>query len=120
MAYVCVFTDINNQISFDVLELVPGPEDPNKYLEFAKFVINPYEKTEILRTLSPLCLSDIYMIFTLMDGELWTPAPVPPLRQYTDSMCENLNDIREYINNLIIDHLNIETIEEEPEISDPD
>jgi len=117
MAYVGVFTDLNNQISFDVLELVPGSEDPNKYLEFAKFVTNPYEKTEILRSLSPLCLSDIYMIFTLMEGELWTP--LSPLSQDA-SMCENLNDIRDYVNNLIIDHLNIETIEEEPEISDPD
>jgi len=104
MAYVCVFTDIYNQISFDVQQ-VPC-EVPDKYLEFAKFVINPYEKTEILRALSPLCLSDYYMIFTLMDGEMWTP-----LRQ------DPMNDIQEYITNLII---NIDTIEEEPEISDPD
>ena len=110
MAYVCVFTDINNQISFDVQQ-VPC-ELTDKYLEFAKFVINPYEKTEILRALSPLCLSDYYMIFTLMDGEMWTP-----LRRQDASMCENINDIQEYITNLII---NIDTIEEEPEISDPD
>jgi hypothetical protein len=104
MAYVGVFTDSNNQISFDVQQ-VPC-EVPDKYLEFAKFVINPYEKTEILRALSPLCLSDYYMIFTLMDGEMWTPTRQDPM-----------NDIQEYITNLII---NIDTIEEEPEISDPD
>ena len=109
MAYVCVFTDINNQISFEVQQ-VPC-ELTDKYLEFAKFVINPYEKTEILRALSPLCLSDYYMIFTLMDGEMWTPLP-PPLRSQ-----DSINDIQEYITNLII---NIDTIEEEPEISDPD
>lgn len=105
MAYVGVFTDLNNQISFDVLQQVPC-EALDKYLEFAKFVTNPYEKTEILRALSPLCLSDYYMIFTLMDGELWTPFRQDPM-----------NDIQEYITNLII---NIDTIEEEPEISDPD
>lgn len=107
MAYVGVFTDTNNQVSFEVQQ-VPC-ELPDKYLEFAKFVINPYEKTEILRALSPLCLSDYYMIFTLMDGEMWTP--LPPLSQ------DSINDIQEYITNLII---NIDTIEEEPEISDPD
>ena len=104
MAYVCVFTDINNQISFEVQQ-VPC-ELTDKYLEFAKFVINPYEKTEILRALSPLCLSDYYMIFTLMDGELWTPLTQDP--------------IQEYITNLIIENLNIDTIDEEPEISEPD
>ena len=105
MAYVGVFTDTNNQISFDVMQ-VPSQDNPDKYLEFAKFVTNPYEKTEILRALSPLCLSDYYMIFTLMDGELWTPLTQDP--------------IQEYITNLIIENLNIDTIDEEPEISEPD
>jgi hypothetical protein len=57
--------------------------------------------------MSPLCLSDYYMIFSLMEGELWTPL--------TKDVSENLVVIQEYINNIIID-----TIEEEPEISDPD
>ena len=107
MAYLCVFTDPNNAISFDVAESVPT-DIPERYIEFAKYVTNPFEKAAILQSLSPLSLSDYYMIFSLMDGQLWTP-----LSQETVS--ENLIVIQEYINNLVID-----TIEEEPEISDPD
>jgi len=112
MAYLCVFTDPDNAISFDVAESVPG-DNPDKYLEFAKYVTNPFEKAAILQSLSPLSLSDYYMIFSLMDGQLWTP-----LTQETVS--ENLVIIQDYINNMIIDNLTIDTIEEEPEISDPD
>ena len=123
MAYLCVFTDTNNVISFGISEHPVG--DPNKYLEFAKYVTNAFEKVEIMRMLPPLCLSDIYMIFSLMEGELWTPVPPPPptLQRHdaiTFEQCENLNDIQDYINSLIIDQLTIESIEEEPEISDPD
>ena len=111
MAYLCVFTDTNNAISFDVAESVHN-DNPERYLEFAKYVENPYEKTAILQSMSPLCLSDYYMIFSLMDGQLWTPL--------TQDVSENLVVIQEYINNMIIDNLIIDTIEEEPEISDPD
>ena len=122
MAYLCVFTDTNNVISFGVSEYPVG--DPNKYLEFAKYVTNAFEKVEIMRMLPPLCLSDIYMIFSLMEGELWTPVPPPPptLQRHdaiseaiTFEQCENLNNLRDYMNNMFI-----ESIEEEPEISDPD
>jgi hypothetical protein len=106
MAYLCVFTDPNNAISFDVAESLPR-DNPDKYLEFAKHVTNPFEKAAILQSLSPLSLSDYYMIFSLMEGELWTPL--------TKDVSENLIVIQDYINNIIID-----TIEEEPEISDPD
>lgn len=132
MAYLCVFTDTNNVISFGVSEHPVG--DPNKYLEFAKYVTNAFEKVEIMRMLPPLCLSDLYMIFSLMEGELWTPVPPPPptLQRHdairhdaiseaiTFEQCENLNNLRDYMNNMFIEHLAIESIEEEPEISDPD
>jgi hypothetical protein len=111
MAYLCVFTDPNNAISFDVADSIHN-DNPERYLEFAKYVENPYEKAAILQSMSPLCLSDYYMIFSLMDGQLWTPL--------TQDVSENLVVIQEYINNMIIDNLIIDTIEEEPEISDPD
>jgi len=111
MAYLCVFTDPNNAISFDVAESVPT-DTPERYIEFAKYVTNPFEKAAILQSLSPLSLSDYYMIFSLMDGQLWTPL--------TKDVSENLVIIQDYINNMIIDNLIIDTIEEEPEISDPD
>jgi hypothetical protein len=110
MAYLCVFTDTNNKIYFDVAESVPT-DIPDRYIEFAKYVTNPFEKAAILQSLSPLSLSDYYMIFSLMDGQLWTPM--------TQETSENLIVIQEYINNLVIDHL-IDPIEEETEISDPD
>jgi len=116
-----VFTDSDNTITFEVADI---PNDiGDKYIEFAKFVTNPYEKTEILRALSPISLSDYYMIFTLMEGEMWIPVPPVLQRQnatMVDTVCENLNDLQEYINNMFIDNLSIDTIEEEPEISDPD
>lgn len=109
MAYLCCYTDLNNQISFDVADSVPTESE--KYLEFAKFVTNPNEKMAIISTLTSNSLSDIYMIFALMEGELWTPPfwpssvpPHPPVLQRQEAIRD----------------LTFETIEEEPEISDPD
>ena len=73
MAYLCCFTDLENKISFSVEETLPSNTD--KYIEFAKWVSNPHEKQAILTMLNPYTLSDVYLIFTLMEGELWTPYP---------------------------------------------
>ena len=124
MAYVCLLTDSENVASFEVSDTIPFETD--KYLEFAKYVVNPYEKTEMLRMLSQLSLSDYYMIFCLMDGDLWTPpvhrsnSTISNATISNATVCENLIQIQEYINNMIIDNLIIDTIEEEPEISEPD
>ena len=119
MAYLCCFTDLNNQISFDVSDLPVNNDD--KYLEFAKYVSNPHEKQAIISMLNAYTLSDVYMIFSLMDGELWTPygPPTTPVLQRHDAISEAcVNDLSDniYFNNDLI----FETIEEEPEISDPD
>jgi len=101
MAYLCCFTDLESKISFSVEESVPSVEESpsykdEKYLEFAKRVSNPHEKQAILTLLNAYTLSDVYMIFSLMEGEMWTP--------YEPTNTNVIND----------------TIEEEPEISDPD
>jgi deoxyuridine 5'-triphosphate nucleotidohydrolase len=69
---------------------------------------------EKISMLNAYTLSDVYMIFSLMEGEMWTPyAPL----QTRDISSENVISSESDINhsNLIFD-----TIEEEPEISDPD
>lgn len=113
MAYLCCFTDLNNQISFEVAENVPHVIN-DKYLEFAKYVSNPNEKQAIISMLNAYTLSDVYMIFSLMEGELWTPyAPLQTRDITSENVISSENDINH--SNLIFD-----TIEEEPEISDPD
>lgn len=126
MAYLCCFTDLNNKISFEVAETVPLDIN-DKYLEFAKYVSNPNEKQAIISMLNMYTLSDVYMIYSLMEGELWTPyAPASELSQSNQS-----NDLSESVSDLGLNDLgsndlnnsifsNFETIEEEPEISDPD
>ena len=100
MAYLCCSTDLENKISFSV-EAVPNHTD--KYIEFAKWVSNPHEKQAILSMLNPYTLSDVYLIFSLIEGELWTPYQ------------ESVKSVKIGTTELFFD-----TIEEEPEISDPD
>ena len=126
MAYLCCFTDLNNQISFDVTDLLV--DNNNKYIEFAKFVSNPYEKAEILRMITVGSLSDAYLMFSLMDGELWTPYNPPVLQRHNAISEATVSEatvsealISEPVSeSLIRESLAFETIEEEPEISDPD
>ena len=98
MAYLCCLTDSDNKISFSVSSTVPVSMD--KYTEFAKWVSNPHEKQAILTMLNAYTWSDVYLIFSLMDGELWTPY------QTSESCQTSKTGIFETI--------------EEPEISDPD
>ncbi len=125
MAYLCCFTDLNNQITFDVSDL-PINNNDDKYLEFAKYVSNPHEKQAIISMLNAYTLSDVYMMFSLMDGELWTPygPPTTPVLQRHDAISEatqsDLSVITDLSDNLYLNNLIFDTIEEEPEISDPD
>ena len=101
MAYLCCLTDLENKISFSVEDSIPSAEESSsykddKYIEFAKWVSNPHEKQAILTLLNAYTLSDVYLIFSLIEGEMWTP--------YQPLTNEPFFDI----------------IEEEPEISDPD
>jgi len=110
MAYLCCSTDLENKISFSVEETLPSVEEScsykdNKYIEFAKWVSNPHEKQAILSMLNPYTLSDVYLIFSLIEGELWTPYP------------ESVTSVNVKTGTT---ELVFETIEEEPEISDPD
>ena len=106
MAYLCCLTDSDNNISFSVEESLPSSTEHNKYAEFAKWVSNPHEKQAILTMLNAYTLSDVYLIFSLIEGDLWTPYPSA---FQSDTIVER-----------VINDLNFETIEEEPEISDPD
>jgi hypothetical protein len=124
MAYLCCFTDLNNQISFDVSDL-PINNNDGKYLEFAKYVSNPHEKQAIISMLNAYSLSDVYMIFSLMDGELWTPygPPTTPVLQRHDAISGQSEQGGQSVVSVVTelsDNLIFETIEEEPEISDPD
>ena len=123
MAYLCCFTDLNNQISFDVSDL-PFNNNDDKYLEFAKYVSNPHEKQAIISMLNSNSLSDVYMIFSLMDGELWTPygPPLLPVLQRHDAIesSQSESSQSDLSDNIYLNNLIFETIEEEPEISDPD
>ena len=129
MAYLCCFTDLNNQITFDVSDL-PINNNDDKYLEFAKYVSNPHEKQAIISMLNAYTLSDVYMMFSLMDGELWTPygPPTTPVLQRHDAISEATlvseqdvqNVVTDLSDNLYLNNLIFDTIEEEPEISDPD
>ena len=109
MAYLCCLTDSENKISFSVENSIPSESSfkNDKYLEFAKWVSNPHEKQAILTMLNAYTLSDVYMIFSLMEGDLWTP--------YQPT---NVNDTNVNVN--VTNELMFDTIEEEPEISDPD
>ena len=127
MAYLCCFTDLNNQITFDVSDL-PINNNDDKYLEFAKYVSNPHEKQAIISMLNAYTLSDVYMMFSLMDGELPYGPPTTPVLQRHDAISEATlvseqdvqNVVTDLSDNLYLNNLIFDTIEEEPEISDPD
>ena len=73
--YLCCFTDANNEISFEVVQELDLYT--RLQLEFAKYVSQPYEKLAVLNLLSKQSLSDVYLIFSLMEGENWHAVEIP-------------------------------------------